>query len=348
MWPFGKHSRKENIALIDIGSSSVGGGLLHLEDDAQPVMCFTTREPLNVRDAPGPDPLTERMLRALGEVGKRLVTEGAPQLRQASGSGSIDRVLVSISSPWQTSSIATKLIQKDEPFIFTKTIEREALAELPKPDAAQLETQTVITTILNGYSTRNPYGNRAHRAEIILLMSLLEARVVDAVEGRLRRFFHTSDIGYTGFASPTYSVLRQLYPHEKDMLIVSVMGEGTDITSVKRGHLVDVGTFPQGGNTICRAGEEHIWLEGLSKLLREFAGRHALPRLVFLMASEAQAEIMKRQFEDTSLLALWLSDAPLTLVTVKPQQFTPFLKTTGGAEGDLSLGLLALYANQGA
>ena len=122
---------------------------------------------------------------------------------------------------------------------------------------------------------------------------------------------------------------------------MSVSNEATEALSVKRGHLIDAGFMACGahaftGGTAC-AGM-------LSGMLREFATRHALPRTLFLIAEEEAGRTIRDALDDPSLHALWLSDTPVSVISIRLSQFSTRLKTQGHAEGNVRLGILALSA----
>jgi hypothetical protein len=379
MWPFAKKEAGESVALIDIGSSTVGAALVHLASGTAPVVCYTARVPVD-RDLPLTQ--TDAMLRTFTEIGERLVLEGAPQLRQACGSGTVDRAVVSLSSPWHEAKVKTLTIQPGAPFTYTKSLAVETLKQIATPEGHTL-TQTIVATLLNGYRTTEPFGKKANRADIIVLSSLLETTVLESVSATLKKLFHTREVAYIGFAELCYSVLRDFYPHEREFVVLSVSGEETDVASIKHGHIVDVGTLPLGTNVlkdaICDAGmrarsdqddtpakdssgqpnidkgrndrfaagvtkAEEEWVGALADLLRTLGMRHALPRAIFLIADEDVRLHLTKALETPSLRALWLSDEPISVIAVEPSHFSSKVTVQGLAHGDTELALLALYA----
>ncbi|MEA2702044.1 MAG: hypothetical protein QOE22_753 [Candidatus Parcubacteria bacterium] len=343
MW-FSSKTKGTSVALIDISSSGVGGALVRLEAGKLPALCYTVREPLEVAARAGTEALTNTALRALETVGDRLVREGAPALRAAVGEGSVDRVLVSFGSPWQEASVATKTALQDSPFTFTRSFAVDMLGQSDEEPQRNV-TRIVIASLLNGYLTADPYGKRAKRAEIIVLSTSLDETIMDPVEEILRKSFHTHDIRYASFTEPSFRALQELYPHEKDFLLMTVTNEATEAASVKRGHLMDAGTIACGSHGFTSGLDSgKVCADELSGLLREFAARHALPRTIFILAEDAAAEQVKTALNDPSLHALWLSDVPVSAISIQPSQFSAVVRTQGLAEGDSRLAALALAA----
>lgn len=360
--------KTHSVALIDIGSGSVGGAFVHFQDQEQPVIYYTVRTPVELRDA---EPVTTGMLRALADVERRLIEEGAPTLHRETGSGHVDAVLVSMSAPWQETEVMSKSISKEKPFVFTHALLEEAVSEFGRAKEGRIVSgRTVIATMLNGYETGNPFGKKTKRADLVLLASTLEKETARLVETSLRHAFHTHVVELTAFAPAAYSVFRDLYPHQKEFIVLDVSGSATDAAFVKRGLLAGVKTIPHGIHKLLEGVEstwsapfeghlidpirnsaftkrsqeaEEVWLLGLREVFTGFAAEHALPRMLFLLADAYAQDFLKRILEDSALRSLWLSDEPLSIVAITPSHLAPFIKTRGTAEGDLFLAMLALF-----
>lgn len=364
-WLFFSGNERKSIVLIDADSASVGGAYAHFVKGKPPRVYFTARLPI---ESSGEHPTSEDMLRALSALTDTLVTAGAPTLQRETGSGHVDAVMASIGSPWQKTSVSVKTLEEkgEKEFVFTNAMMADALQKT-KEEGRVSTGDMVIATLLNGYETAHPFGKRAKRADLITLSSTLDEQVLRAVEATLRRTYHTHDIEFATFASLSYAVLRDMYPHEKDFLVVDFSGDATDLAFVKGGLLVDVSSVPFGTHKFSQAmrgthrgagvidltrnqafGErvtnlEEEWTSLLADAFKEFAKRHALPRTVFLIANQEARDFAKRLLDAPALHALWLSDDPLRILPVLPSQFSSFIETRGSASGDVTLAMLALY-----
>jgi hypothetical protein len=379
MWPFGSKEHS-SVVLISINSSSVSGAYMHQRDAAHPTICFTTSAPIEVREG---EELHSAMLRALDTVGQTLIEQGAPTLRRETGSGRVHQVLVSVGGNWQETKVRTETIQPGKPFTFTRRLLSEVIASSAHISEDRMSLgESVIATILNGYEIPDPIGKKANRAEVVILSSTLDKAVTEDIRTRVRKLYHTHAITFTAFAPVAYAVLRDLYPHEKDFLVLDVTAAGTDLIFVKSGLLVDVGTVPLGMNTLLKATraaermtiEEEVgtmqktsllpgyvnadrnarfsiradaardeWLKGLADLLKKFAELHPLPRTLFLITDASARDYLKRALDTHILHALWLSDEPLSVITVCPEHFGSQVRAKGSADADIFLSILALY-----
>lgn len=370
LFPFGK-KKTRSVALIDIGSASVGGVFVHYEEGKPPIIYYTARVDIETREG---ETIRDGMLRSLSFLERLLIEEGAPALRRETGSAVIEKVLVSIAAPWQDTVVVTTSLQQRRPFVFTHAHLADAVAKAESiPEGRISSGHTIIATILNGYETANPFGKRVTRAELVLLVSTLEKEAAQTIEASLRRAFHTNTIELTAFAPVAYTVFRDLYPHQKDFVVLDVSGTGTDAAFVKRGLLVEVRSVPYGTQDLLvaarRTGQhatdmldpnandafakeaaeaERVWLDGLHDAFAGVASVQALPRTVLLLADSGARDYLKRVLEQSSLRSLWLSDDPLTVIPVTPAHLAARVKTRGLGEGDLFMALLALYAERDA
>jgi len=363
-----KHGR--SVALIDIGSASVGGAYAQYKDGEQPVIYYTARVAVEPR---GGESITDSMLRSLSFLDRLMVEEGAPALRRETGSGHVEEVIVSVAAPWQETVITTTRIEEKHPFTFTHHHLELAGKGAPVGKDKVRSGRTVIASILNGYETSNPFGKRATRADLIVLTSTIDKAALRLITSALRRTFHTSAVTVTAFAPVSYTVFRDLYPHQKDFIVLDVSGTGSDIAFVKRGLLADTHAIPYGlhdlSQALRKAGQRahlgaediidpaanssfakeaesirEVWLESLREAFAAFSKNQALPRNVFLLADQDSREYLKRLLEGSNLGTLWLSDEPLTVLALTPANLALYVKTRGLGEGDLFLAVLALFA----
>ena len=373
---FSSKAERVSVALIDINSSSVGGALAHIQTTGQPAVYYTNRLPIEVH---GDEDISAAMLRTLDELAEILTKKGAPILRQETKSGHVDRVFISIGAPWQATAVRTEHVNETKPFIFTKAF----LTEITRKSSAvqdgyMLSGESVIATLLNGYEVEHPFGKKVNRAELIILSSLVQKEVADSIEKVLRKTYHTHALTLTAFAPIAYTVFRDIFPHEKDFLVLDVSGEATDTAFIKRGLLVDVSSVTHGVNELVRKAHDaaknistgnsnpainldilpnarfsreveesqKVWIDTLTATLREFSTKNALPRTLFLLADDESRDYLKNLLDSPDLRTLWLTDEPLAIIPILPSQFSAFIKSRAEAGNDIYLSLLTMFANR--
>lgn len=356
-----RKKKRTSAVLIDVGSASVAGAYAHVVEGKLPILYYSARVALERREDETSD---AAMLRALSTLCERLIREGAPALRRETGSGHADSLLVSVAAPWQDTKVRTGSKQQEKAFVFTRAMMQDLVAAQKAEAPGRMSTgESVIGTLLNGYEIANPFGKRATRAELVILSSSIAKEVAEGIEKLVRGAFHNHAVTLVSFAPVAYTVFRDLYPHEKDFLILDVSGEGSDLAFVKNGLLMDVGSTSLGLRSLTEAGKvaaqtarqeyspfdlhaqkaQSGWLSELAIVLHTFASRHPLPRTLFLLADDDARGFLVRALDAPQLHSLWLSDEPLRIVPVAPGQFVSGVETKGLAVPDIFLAVLALY-----
>lgn len=369
LFAFSKPKRTSSV-LIDIGSASVAGAYAHAVDGTLPALYYTARMPIEKR---AEETAETAMLRAFENLCSVLIREGAPALRRETGSARIDSILVSVAAPWQETKVRSESTQSGRPFIFTKAVMHDLVMRGADVPEGRVPTgQSVIATLLNGYEVIDPFNKKVSRAELVVLSSTIDKKVADALEQTVRKAYHTTAVSFVSFAPVAYTVFRDLYPHERDFLILDVSGEGSDLAFVKGGHLIDVGSIPHGISSLMSKAKEvarvsdpayldpahnaqfsahmekaqQAWLSGLTILLKTFAGKHALPRTLFLLADDDVRGYLVRALDNPAFHSVWLSDEPLRIVPVLPGQLASIVETKGVAVPDVFLAVLAAYSGK--
>ncbi len=367
-----------NVAVIDIRSSSIGAAYATLYKNAAPHVVYSVRIPL---DPHATEPMGEALPRTLEAVLNQLVKMGAPILHKASGSGRVEKVLVTFTAPWHSSKVYSRVIERDKSFVFTRQALEEALKEAhPKEENHSSVSEIVIATLLNGYEVANPFNKRVKSAEMIMLSSSLEDALMNTVSKAVHKALHQSHIEFGAFMPEAYGILRDLYPHQKDFLVLDVGNEATDLLLAKHGLLVSVNCIPHGVGEIARAARgvglsspnvptapvvgsvidatrdstfeskvgqaEQVFLNEVKISLGTLAKQEPLPRTVFLIAEESVRDFLKRLLDAPDLRSLWLSDEAISIMPVQPVQFSPYLQSNAEEVVDPALGLLVLSARK--
>lgn len=360
---FKRRAKRESALLIDIGSGSIGAAYLSYGGARKPALHHAVRMPIAEHDASG----------AVAEVIKRVVTEGSPLLRDATGSGYASRAIVSIASPWQELRVRTARKESVDPFAVTHGV----LAELtePKDEPAMGFSRLASVTIailLNGYQVKEAIGKRAKNAEAVTVTTYAEERLMESVKQALREHAHVRAVSVISFPWLSYAAIRDLYPHERDYLILDAAGRATDISVVSRTLLADTATATKGvatltsrashpisGNETLEAGVHVIrdfadasayetgkqeWLASIKEALGALAKRQALPRTIFLLADADALAYVKALMDDPSIRSLWLTDEPLSVLPVRPAELSGRVAADAHDANDLFLLLLAAHA----
>ncbi|MHB8660633.1 MAG: hypothetical protein ACYC75_01680 [Minisyncoccota bacterium] len=330
---FSSKKHTESIVLIDVGTNSVAGAYAHYKEDQAPVLLYTRRFPVEMREDESQE---HAMFRALQILGTTLIREGAPILMRATGSGAASNILVSIDAPWQKTSVRIENFDQKTPFVFTKNLVAKELEKTRTTVPGMLlADESIIGTILNGYETNDPYGKKVHRASALVLTSLIDDNVAHGILAVLQNLYHTRRILPIAGSSLRYQAMRNVFPHERDALIVDATGSLTSIALIRKGLLVATAEM-----------EDHTsraWVDEVAAELAELAKSYPLPRTIFLLAREADASSLQQRLDTANLGKLWLSDNPPKIVSILASHIVGLVRQTTAAVPDILLLLMALY-----
>ena len=234
--------KTKTVALIDIGSLSLGGAYAILGKDNAPHICYSTRIPLPVTDDASPRALLRLLEEGLVKLTDKLQHEGSAALARSCGVRHVDDVVVSVGSPWQR----TQLRSHTEKFPGGKRISSGDIESAKEKiegslgidhATSMLVDHSIIEVLVNGYQTAKPFGKRAQRMSVLGLASVIPISVHDKITNHLSKTFHVEPIKMQSTPALSYVVLRDLFAHEPDFLAAIVTGEATDLLLVKKGIL---------------------------------------------------------------------------------------------------------------
>jgi len=253
---FISHSKKgKTIAILDIGSASVGGALVSMKEDGVPEVFFSVREEMVFQGDLNLERFQSSMFHALDRVLNKI---------EKSGFGAQRKFFCALSSPWYESETKMISVKKDKPFVVTHKILddlikketnlfRSSVSKAGKMnDESQIIDMKNIQIKLNGYETGDPYGKRAKNIEAALFIGLSSKKVLEAIESKVSRVFHSSKIKFSTFSLSAFSTVRDIFTDIDNFLLLDITGEVTDITLVKNDVLLETTLFPMGKNFIMR------------------------------------------------------------------------------------------------
>jgi hypothetical protein len=335
---FSTKKKIKNKIIIHIGTDSVGGACISYPEQDIPTIHYLTRIAIQQRDS---ESLEMSMLRALEDVGALLVRDGSPQLLKETGTGSVESVCVSLSYPWEETTVHTHILEHPETFVFTKEVVHEIITSNTQiQDNRTWGENTVIATRLNGYQTENPFGRSAKRAEVTLLSTHFEKTVVEGITSKMRSLYHGSEVTCVPYSATSFTALHLLYPHEKNFLIVTITKEGTYSILVTHGIYTDI-VHIQKGSTSLQNDELALWIQEMKSALEKISQSHILPNTIFSIATEEIQNLFKTHIQQIPLSSLWLSGTPSTILPVEITQVKEQIHNNTD-ENDIFLVLLAI------
>ncbi len=362
-------SSATTVALIDVRSSSIAAGYAVVKRGVPVALPYAVRLPL---DPHATEPLEDAFDRTLELVLRDLVTKGAPLLRKATGSGKTDRALVSFTSPWQRSNVFSHHVEPGRPFVFSQQTLADVAAQAPAvPEGWTRANETVLATLLNGYEVENPNNKRVNSADLFMLSTSLESIMMGRVAAAIRKHLHQHHIDFDAFLPDVFEVMRDLYPHQRDYLVIDVGNAAVDMLLAKHGFLVSANNISHGIGDISRAARgagvsspavptdadaleagkeiglaeaEAAWVHEITEALGAVVRQEPLPRSVFLFAEEGVRDYVAKLLDTTGMRQLWLTEESLSFMPMLPGQFAPFFAAGCSPAADAPLSVLALSA----
>ncbi len=372
-WLFSKKDTS-TVVTIDIRSSSISAAYVGLKQGAQPQILHSVQYPV---DPHATEPVEEALPRTLETVLTALIQTGVERVPATGYSTDTDHVLVTVSSPWQSSHIQTARKEEEKAFTFTKGLLENMTADTHATvPGRKIVSQLVLSTFLNGYETQNPFGREAKAVEAITLSTDIDEVVYDKIHEVTRKAFHHRHIDIYAYLPELYAALKDASPATRDYLVFDIGADVSDIVLVKHGILISSAVHSSGMRTILDAVHKSglsshtiptadtavldatrnatfedstqlaktAWIEGMKVTLGAIAKEEPLPRLVFVSSELAVSDFVTRLLDAPALRSLWLSDEPLTLVPLTPSQFSSYVSVAEGVQPSVPLYVLTLSA----
>ena len=253
----GTKNNKEKLALVFyIGSSSVGGALFLMQSSGVPKILISLREKLPLRKTLNIDSFASYTLKALDTVAAKIYKAGL---------GKPEEVFCILSSPWHVSQTRVIKLEKNMPFPFTSKLaleliekeisffEQEYIKKYQQEAASMRSIEFKnIKTMLNGYESSSPIDQKIKELEMTIFISISPEQFLKKVEEVIGRSFYIKSIRFSSFNLASFAVVRDMYAHKEDFLLIGIDGEMTDITMVKKNILRESVSFPLGSNSFTR------------------------------------------------------------------------------------------------
>ncbi|MBI2100264.1 MAG: hypothetical protein HYT48_02920 [Candidatus Vogelbacteria bacterium] len=243
-----------SVAIIDIGSTSVGGALLNVSRQPRGKKVGKTcveitkaaRHSINFQEEID----IKRFLVGMDNALKQTVAE-----LQANNQSAPSRIICFLSSPFHASQ--TRLINHAEPKPFTVTPRLVAdlmLAELEKFSDSRHEIieNKIMQIKLNGYPTTAPYRKRASELSLANFVSVASHDTLERFQKIIIGGFHQSRIEWHSFAFTFFNILSEFLGQGHDFLLLDIGGEITELSLSWRSLLWNTASFPLGRNALVR------------------------------------------------------------------------------------------------
>ncbi len=285
--------RKEKVvAILDIGSGSVGYCLVQVERDAPPKILASERLllPFEERTA---EQTRAKVLTLLGEACEKAVSTYA-QAVSTKRKLPISAVYAILRAPWVRSEFARAQTEFESDQRITEEaigeLARQALASENKLNHQNLFEAGVVSVELNGYATKKPLGKLAHNVSITAIISECEPDFRADVTEALQRAFPSAGPNLRSTTRVLLSSLQDGRAESGDRVVIDVENEATNCLVMREGIVAENFLVPEGTRTILARITTGMLEETFSLMRMMSRGTCSTPACDKLNASLARME----------------------------------------------------------
>lgn len=219
------------VLIIDIGSGSTSSAVVQISNSHIPSILRTSRESFIFPERPSSEILELAVLKSLSESVKCAVGI------------SLDRVIISFSSPWIITKLKTINLRKEE----NQPLNQKRVMEIlekedqgfkneieSKYDGKAIVFESKITKIsINGYELIRPVNNISGDASISVSLSATKADLIEKVENLLRKTIGVRDnINFESFMYAFLKTMCHSFQSTQSFALISMEDEVSDFMLV--------------------------------------------------------------------------------------------------------------------
>lgn len=256
-----QHNQKNGqrfVIVFDIGSSSIGGAFVSIDQDKPPEIIFATRKDIPFQEKLNFPRFLELMIKTLEEM--------FTSMQKAGGGVKVSQACCVLASPWYASQTRLVHYNQHEPFTVTekglnKLIQKEIEifrnsklfmhGKVGETMPEIMESKN-IQMKLNGYEVRDPFGKRVSELEVALYISMIPSNIYRSINDSIMKFWHVDNVHFASFAFTAFDTIRDIFSDESSFLFMDISGEVTDISLAKDNVLLESISFPVGKNMLIR------------------------------------------------------------------------------------------------
>ena len=380
-----KKQKDELVLVFDIGSASVGGAVFYMQSTGVPKIIYSVRESIPFEEEVDFNKFFLLTRKSLEIVASKICLAGL---------GAPDKIFCVLLSPWYGSQTRTIHFEKNTPFTFTakfadsliqkemKIFEEEQADIQDKNDIHLLEIKN-MKVMLNGYATSQPLDQKAKELEMTIFISMSSERILNKIKETISRHFHSQNIKFSSFVMASFSVVRDIFTHQDNFLLVDVGGEVTDITMVKKDILRESVSFPMGHNYLTRGvssalnctldearsyislyKDKHMiesvgkkfepiinklvanWLKKFQESLVSLSNNVSIPSTIFLTIDKNLADFFSEIIKNEEFSQYALAESKFKVVFIGTQTLHGMTTFEENTTRDSSSTLLSIYINR--
>lgn len=269
-----KDNSLKNYFVCDLGSSSVAGAVVSIGKENKAEVLWQSRRNLNVLNKEHRSDLKilEKELKDLVQSADNFL------FRENKNPIPIQKVFISISSPWYISRLRKEEIKKSKPFVFSETDyanlinrARESLcAEILKERSLQSQIftsgsvivdQKKVSLKINGYTVEDPINTQVRDLKLSLMLSVIPKELNEYIHAVFDGFWSNVGLDISTFPYTHFNALRYLNLHNDRTALIDVSGIETEVTYLEDSEISKMAYVDMGKNSFTHAIVKSLNLE---------------------------------------------------------------------------------------
>lgn len=262
---FGGTSKKYGV-VVDIGSGSVLVSIVESDkNNDYPNIIWSHRELAPLKNIDSLEQSINGIMTALVNASMQLDSVGRKFLREHDKNARLQETQCGISAPWAYTVTKSVNYEQEEDFEISKTLIAElvksvsdsTVEEMKKTEEIssmdlEIVTQSTISTLANGYQVAHPEGQQAKQLEISYTNAISQKLLIDAVDEMQSKLFSGAKSSKISFILMLYAVVQEFFPNNKEVCLVDITYEATEIGIVRDGILKYCTHAPFGAFSLAR------------------------------------------------------------------------------------------------
>jgi len=247
---FTRRSQERFGLLVTIGSGSVGLAICHSVPEREPVIVWTHRENIPLRDISSIDQTSKAIITTIMNTMMEFEGAGRAALDNHQKGARIKTMQATVAAPWSYTTTRTIKYEQEKQF----TVDDELIGELSTQAATQameavqgkqtLESMGVVETSrcvldisANGYRIAQANNQKANSVTVTHVTTLAQSDLIQALQDMNERLFGNVPLQCISAILASQLAINQAAANLYDVCIVHITNEATEIGIVRDGSL---------------------------------------------------------------------------------------------------------------
>lgn len=264
---FSKGRKSERIGVvIDIGSASAMVAIVDSKSsDAAANVIWSKREAVPLKQISNIRESSKSVMTALVNVLLDFETTGRQALAAYAPGAKLNTIQCSVAAPWSYTVSKQIEYKSEESFevtsellhTLTEAAEKQTAETLREHETAKelgltITARATLNTLLNGYNVENPEGKTAEHLVLVHTSVVVHTYLIEALEEIIEKVFGTVSLTVYSYALLFNCVARDSFAADRNVALLDVTFEASEVTIVREGVLRYVTHTPYGLYSLAR------------------------------------------------------------------------------------------------